>query len=309
MPLVYNMTQEREEKEPVEVEIITITDTHNDLEAMKKNLCFHGVVDKSGEWDPEAKNIRIVHTGDVINREKPDKKSLDYIFRLKETAPPTCSVEVLVGNHEISYTLHKDEPSTKGNSKRELISQMSLVTHIGPILFLHGYPTLEFLQELSSYGSLDEGIAAVNTNFQGAMKESMAGKHQKLSRYNYAKPEVPPENKPIFWKSMPKGYYEKNGKEVEALLHTFGIEMVVHGHASRQEGVQRMGEFQQFMPSILFVNNDVTISKFKKLDPGEVGGNKWGSMKIKLREMEGENDRVTEMEFVNKKTYNTLHNT
>jgi len=98
------------EKPPKEIEIISITDTHNDKEAIINNLRFHHAVDKNGEWEKGARDIHIVHTGDVVNREKPDKKSLEYIFHLKDTAPQGCHVEVLAGNHEISYTLHKNVP-------------------------------------------------------------------------------------------------------------------------------------------------------------------------------------------------------
>jgi len=300
---------EAKENGPGEMEIIAITDTHNDTEAIKRNLHLHDVVDKDGEWKKKAHNIRIIHTGDVINKEKPEKKSLEYIFHLKETAPETCSVEVLAGNHEISYTLGKNEPPEKVGSKREFIAKMSVVSSEGPILFIHGYPTIELLREILSHGSREEGIKAINEQFREAMRESISGNHEKLKRFSYAKSDGSDGEHPLFWKVLPKDYYLKNGKETEELLEKLGIDIVVHGHVSRQEGVQDVGEFQKnnLMTNTTFINNDVRVSDRKKLDPGETGGNAWGSLKINLNNGHNGEMAVSGLEFVNKNTYNKLY--
>jgi len=135
------------------------------------------------------------------------------------------------------------------------------------------------LEELCSYRTREEGITAMNASFHEAMEESLLGNHEKLKRFNFAKPEEGIMTKPIFWKSLPPHYYQENGKEVESLLRKLGIEVVVHGHVSRQVGVQHIAEFHEDLPNVTFINNDVTVSRFKKLDSGEVGGNVWGQQK------------------------------
>jgi len=297
---------EREGGEQNQTEIIALADTHNDLEAIIRNLRLHNVIGEDGEWKEGVKNVRIIHTGDVINKEHPDEKSLEYIFHLKKTAPEDCSVEILAGNHEIEYLMDHSGKKEEGLG-RSLMTEMSLLSHLGPVLFLHGHPSRRLLKEILSYGSLEDGLNAMNEQFHQAITASMWGDNGQLKRFSFKKKDIKGEDKPYQKKIVLQDYYKEHGKEVEGLLLKLGIEVVVHGHASQQSGVQTVGEFKEFMPKVTFINNDVSVSKFKKLDPGETAGNEWGSTKITMKNNKGAST-VSDMVFVNKKTYNNVYN-
>jgi len=323
------ITGERKESAPGKIEIITITDTHNDLEAIIRNLRIYDIIDEKGEWKEGMRNVQIVHTGDVVNKKDPDKKNLEYIFHLKATAPESCSVQILAGNHEMDYLMSSSGPAEEG-SERKLIEGMSLVVVSGPVMFLHGYPTRKLLRWILSYGSLEEGINEINRQFSEALEESGWGYNEKLKHFLFGDngdkkghdnkgekknaPEKTGENtaekikkvkiKPLFRKTLPLDYYQAHGKEVESLLSKLGIEIVVHGHQRTPMGAQTVGEFKEFLPNTTLINNDVAVSEFKSTKPGEpVVGNKWGSTKITMKSGEDGKSTVQEMTFVNKNTY------
>ena len=65
--------------------------------------------------------------------------------------------KVLAGNHEQETWIKIHDGETYGLSKKELdtlckqIESLDLFYIDGPIMFIHGYPTLEFLQVLLHY--------------------------------------------------------------------------------------------------------------------------------------------------------------
>jgi len=322
-----NSSSLQKETSPGRQEIITITDTHNDLEAILRNLRVYHIINEDGEWKDGVENIHIVHTGDVVNKKDPDKKSLEYLFHLKATAPDSCSVEILAGNHEMDYLMNCSGASEEG-SERKLIENMSLVSVSGPILFLHGYPTRKLLRWILSYGSLAEGIEEINNQFKEALEETSWGYNSKLRHFLFGdkqekqangekdrKPEKTeeriekPKIKPLFRKTMPSDYYKMHGREIAELCKELGIRVVVHGHQRISAGEQSVGESKEYLPGVLLINNDVAVSEFKNTKPGEPPvGNKWGSTKIVMKSGESGENYIQEMFFVNKNTYNTINN-
>ncbi len=336
----HELFDEQNERMSEKIEIITITDTHNDYEAIIRNLRIHDIIDENGEWKEGVKNIHVIHTGDVVNKKNPDKKSLEYIFHLKATAPKTCSVEILAGNHEMDYLMGKTGPAEEG-SERKIIEGMSLLSSAGPVLFLHGYPTRKLLRWIESYTitdgySVEEAIAEINRQFSEALEESTAGYNNKLSHFLFGDTEekkksgAEKENKklklenrkiieddvdtstelpngrklkPLFRKTLPIDYYQKHGKEVSELLSTLGFDVVIHGHVRSPRGVQSVGEFKEFLPNVTLISNDVAVSDFKSTKVGEpTAGNKWGSTKIIMENNSEGKTIINEMTFVNKDT-------
>ena len=316
------------ENSPNRLEIITITDTHNDYEAILRNLRIHGILDEKGEWKEDANNIHVIHTGDVVNKKNPDKKSLEYLFHLKATAPESCSVQILAGNHEMDYLMGCVGQAPEG-SERKLIEGMSLLEISGPVLFLHGYPTRKLLRWILSYVidegfSVGEAVAEINRQFSEALEESSSGYTNKLKHFLFGDDKGEKKNpknkmekkteqekektaeqktKPLFRKILPADYYQKHGNEVSALLAMLGVEVVVHGHARTPKGVQTVGEFKEYLPNITMIGNDVAVSDFKSTKPGEsIPGNKWGSTKIIMENTDEGKSSVREMTFVNKDT-------
>jgi hypothetical protein len=319
---------ESKESSPNKLEIITITDTHNDYEAILRNLKIHNIIDENGEWRDGVNNVQVIHTGDVINKKNPDKKSLEYMFHLKATAPESCSVEILAGNHEMEYLMGTKGIAEEG-SERKLIEGMSLISASGPVLFLHGYPTRKLLRWILSYVTYEEysvpdAIGEINRQFSEALEESSSGYNNKLKHFLFGEKakkkglvheaeslEKKEENteeinkpKPLFQKVLPADYYQKHGKEVSELLAKLGIEIVVHGHARTSKGIQRIGEFSKYLPNVTLIDNDVAISEFKSTKPGEpTVGNKWGSTKIIMENSADGKSFVREMSFINKDTF------
>ncbi len=296
---VNDFSSERREAVPNKTEVIAITDTHNDYEAIVRNLRIHGVINERGEWMEGAKNVKIIHTGDVVNKTNPDKQSLEYIVHLKQTAPESCSVEVLAGNHEIEYLMNAAGVAEEGSERKLIADNMSFLGEDGPILYVHGHPSRTLLKKI-----LSKGMTGFNEQFKEAMQLSLSGNNEKLKRFSFKKKDLKKDEKPYQKKVTLEDYYKIHGPEIQRMLLKLGYRFVVHGHASQQGGVQKMDEFPE-MPEITFINNDVSVSSYKKLEPGETAGNQWGSLKITMTNADGKS-AVEEITVVNKNTYTDI---
>ncbi|MCX6738453.1 MAG: hypothetical protein NT098_00175 [Candidatus Parcubacteria bacterium] len=205
-------------------------------------------------------------------------------------------MEVLAGNHEIEYLMNSSCVAEEGSERKMIADHMTFLTDLGSILYVHGHPSRTLLKKM-----LSKGIAGFNEQFKEAMNESLLGNNEKLKRFSFKKKDLKKDEKPYQKKVTLEDYYKVHGPEIQRMLLKLGYRFVVHGHASQQGGVQKTDEFPE-MPEITFINNDVSVSTQKKLEPGETAGNKWGSLKITMANADGKS-AVEEITVVNKDTY------
>ncbi|MFA6338640.1 MAG: metallophosphoesterase [Candidatus Paceibacterota bacterium] len=288
---------ESAEKNPAEVEIIALTDTHNDKKAIIRNLKFHEIVDKNGEWQEGVANLVIVHEGDIINKQNPNSECIEYLMHLKQTAPDGCFVEIQIGNHELEY-LVEHAGMQEGKKDCEMIARMSIASHFGPVLFVHGYPTIQLLEEITKRGGIQEGVDSLNKQFQDAASNSLSGNKDGLGYFSFEKINNTTGEKNIFRNIKPEKYYKKHGAEIVALLKQLGIQIVVHGHSGQKKGVQIADEFKEFLPDITMINNDVSVSRYKN----EKKKTRLGSTKITVVNDEEHTEAVTDIKLVNRKS-------
>lgn len=264
------------------IEIITISDTDNDVEVLQQNLRLYGIVDKNGEWTPNTRNVKIIHTGDLINKFRPDVTSLVYMRHLKQTAPESCEVLLIAGNHEIEM-LERLPFVVSSPYVAEDFKQMRVLHAEGQILFMHGYPTRELLYELRKHEDLQAGIAVLNAHYKQSVEEITQGKGSTISDFSYEKLNRVTGEKNLFRNIAPDEYYKKHGAEVSALLTEMGIEVVIHGHKPQKGGVQAVGEAARYMPGITLINNDCVVARSRQQSLKKKAKGLYGSVRVTLR--------------------------
>lgn len=281
------------------LEIITLSDTHNDVEAIKENLRLYNIVDGDGKWNSNIENIKIIHTGDLVNKQDPDLTSLRYMRELKDTAPKSCSVEMIAGNHEIDVLQNKpfviQDPYIE-----EDIEHMKVLHYDEPVLFMHGYPTRELLETLLTYTDTEEGVAELNRLFEQSATEAMQGDPRNISYFSYQKKNDITGKKNIFRDIKPEKYYEKRGEEISDLLDQLGIKIIIHGHKPVKDGVQAKHEFHKHIQGATLIDNDCAVSRTKQDDRKESKVNHYGSVRVTINNP-GDPGSDVELHYKNKK--------
>ncbi|QQS61441.1 MAG: metallophosphoesterase [Candidatus Moraniibacteriota bacterium] len=252
------------EKDPSCDRFGVISDIHNDCLAARTTLEQRGILDSDGEWKKGISRIHLVFTGDNVNKDSPESETFRFLKHLKKTAPEHCEVTVLVGNHEIDLLLRSAD-GEKCLKKKEIkfLKNCEIVYKKGSILFLHGYPTRELLQELLVQYEENNGDVAtsdwvVNQRFSEIvstlLEERPLGidKKETLHSCDFGSTEK------HLGGLTEDQYYKEYGEEISTLLKRMGVTLVVHGHKKNISGGQRM---EEYIPGVCMIDNDVALAE------------------------------------------------
>ncbi|MBF0185391.1 MAG: metallophosphoesterase [Magnetococcales bacterium] len=235
---------------------LILSDTDNDLRTVMQTLWLAGLCDQNGTWIPELRHIQVIHTGDWLNKWDPNPYILDGFKRLQETAPPTCRLLLLNGNHELAILQMADKGLRTALTPDDLafIRRQSLLHIDQEYLFLHGYPTLDLLMILKQLQRERIPRHELNSRLH---KLLFAGNFP-LFRETHSMRLIGDIKSPKYYYSLKSYNGQLRGAQTAAILRELGIRTVIHGHKPIAD-VQNDQELPEEVPGIRFVNNDNRI--------------------------------------------------
>jgi len=243
---------------------IVFSDTDNDVNSVKNTLRFAGILNKNGEISEALEGTTILHTGDLIDKKNPDLSIVRYWQLLQQDALTKGGhLKLIVGNHEQEILQNimagkecRLEPQ-QARSLTEFIERLDLFYVAGPVLFIHGYPTLEFLEVLLHFKeTTGKELNCFNTDhYKKAFRSINA-----MRQYAYARDNLKTHYL-LYDVADASRYYKKQGRAVGAVLAKLKIDIVVHGHRPQRSGVQVDYEFEKWIPGIRMVGNDTMVRR------------------------------------------------
>ncbi|MBF0126677.1 MAG: metallophosphoesterase [Magnetococcales bacterium] len=233
--------------------VVVLSDTDNDITAVKYALQIVGVCDREGTWRKGIRDIRVIHTGDWLNKWDPSAEMLDYFRELSRTAPKGCDLVILNGNHELEILKQAEKGafSHLGEKRLAFIRSRDLLHVFGKTLFLHGYPTGHLLKFLHQIKKEKNGLNRFNERVRKAFYE---GRHA-LFKTDEGKVLMGNIKQARHYYQQPCFDGETQGVKISKLLKAMDIHTVVHGHRPNIL-VQKDHEFKLETPGIRIVNND-----------------------------------------------------
>ena len=243
---------------------IVFSDTDNDVNSVRNTLRFAGILNNNGELTDNLEGISIFHTGDLVYKKNPDPAVVEYWQLLQRDARSKGGhVKFIVGNHEqeIWQKIRAGENCGVGEkqarSLNEFIEGMDLFHVAGPVLFIHGYPTLEFLQTLLHFKEITgKDLNCFNTDhYKRAFRSVKA-----MRSYAYVR-ENRRINYLLYDVADASRYYRKQGRLVGAILAQLKIDIVMHGHRPQRSGVQVDYEFGKWIPKVRMIGNDTMVRR------------------------------------------------
>jgi hypothetical protein len=243
---------------------IVFSDTDNDVNSVRNTLRFSGILNRKGEISETLEGTTILHTGDLIDKKNPDYSIVQYWRQLQQdTLTKGGHLKLIVGNHEQEIwqnILAGKECGIETNQARSLtdfIERLDLFYVAGPVLFIHGYPTLEFLEVLLHFKeTTGKELNCFNTDhYKKAFRSINA-----MRQYAYAR-----DNRKthylLYDVADASRYYKKQGKAVGAVLAKLKIDIIVHGHRPQRSGVQVDYEFEKWIPGVRMIGNDTMVRR------------------------------------------------
>jgi len=256
--------ENRAERPAFPARCIVFSDTDNDVNSVKNTLSFAGILDEKGEFKDNLEGITIFHTGDLIDKKNPDPSVVAYWQLLQHDAlTKGCHIKLIVGNHEqeIWKKIRTGEKFGMGAKQahwlNEFIESLDLFYVAGPVLFIHGYPTLEFLQTLLHFKKVTgKDLNCFNTDhYKKAFRSVNA-----MRLYAYVR-ENRQTNYLLYDVADASRYYKKQGRLVGAVLAQLKIDVVIHGHRPQHSGVQVDYEFGKWIPKVRMIGNDTIVRR------------------------------------------------
>ncbi len=168
---------------------------------------------------------------------------------------------LLAGNHEQEIWQKIQNGETYGLSEDDLkvlcrfIETLDLFYVDGPLLFIHAYPTLEFLRVLLHYKEVTGH--ALNQFNNDHYKKSFKSV-ESLSQYSYTKGKMS-DHYLLYDLENIASYYRKNGLEITTILEKLEIDCIIHGHRPQRSGVQIDYEFSKWLSDIRMIGNDTRV--------------------------------------------------
>lgn len=243
---------------------LVFSDTDNDISSVENTLRFAGVLNGNGELAENLRGISIIHTGDFIDKKDPDVSVSEYWQSFQKAAlVKGYRVRLIVGNHEqqIWQNIRAGEQYGKDVDQtqklKNFVESLDLFCVAGSVLFIHGYPTLEFLQALLHFKEVTgKDLNCFNTDhYRKAFKSINA-----LRQYSYVRGNRR-ANYLLYDVTDASRYYRKKGRIVGSVLEQLKIGVVIHGHRPQRTGVQVDYEFSQWIPNIRMIGNDTMVKR------------------------------------------------
>lgn len=143
------------------------------------------------------------------------------------------------------------------------------------MLFIHGYPTLEFLRTLQHYREVTgKALNFFNADhYRKAFKSSEA-----MRQYAYVR-EGKRANYLLYDVMDAARYYKKHGRSINALFMELEIQVVIHGHRPQRSGVQVDYEFRKWLPNVRMIGNDTKV-RYKGLGATVFSSKSDGTMEV-----------------------------
>ena len=254
----------RAERPDFPARCIVFSDTDNDVNSVRNTLHFAGILNEKGELTDNLEGITIFHTGDLIDKKNPDPSVVEYWQLLQQDAlTKGCHVKLIVGNHEqeIWQKIRAGEKFGMGTKQapwlNDFIESLDLFYVAGPVLFIHGYPTVEFLQTLLHFKeATGKDLNSFNTDhYKKAFRSVKA-----MRQYAYVR-ENRRINYLLYDVADASRYYKKQGRVVSAVLAQLKIDIVIHGHRPQRSGVQVDYEFGKWIPKVRMIGNDTMVRR------------------------------------------------
>ncbi len=243
---------------------IVFSDTDNDMNSVRTTLRFAGILNEAGAFKDTVEGLNIFHTGDLIDKKNPDPCVVKHWEILQQDALTRgCHVKLIAGNHEqeIWQKIRSGEKfGMRAKQVRwlnEFIEDLDLFHVAGPVLFIHGYPTLEFLQTLLHFReTTGKDINCFNReHYKKAFRSVKA-----MRQYAYVR-ENRRINYLLYDVADASRYYKKQGRVVSAVLAKLRIDTVIHGHRPQRSGVQADYEFGKWIPKVRMIGNDTMVRR------------------------------------------------
>jgi len=256
--------ENRAERPAFPTRCIVFSDTDNDVNSVKNTLRFAGILNEKGKLTDSLEGISIFHTGDMIDKKNPDPSAVEYWqFLQQEALTKGCHVKLIVGNHEqeIWQKIRAGEKYGMGTKQaytlNDFIESLDLFYVAGPVLFIHGYPTLEFLRTLLHFKEVTgKDLNCFNTDHYKKSFRSVKAMRQ----YAYVR-ENRQANYLLYDVADASRYYKKKGRAVGAVLAQLKIGIVIHGHRPQRSGVQVDYEFGKWIPKVRMIGNDTMVKR------------------------------------------------
>lgn len=239
-----------------------LTDIHGDLVSARASLEESGIIDSKDEWKKGVHDTHVVVTGDSANRDGKDWSVLEFFKRLQANARDGNKVTILLGNHELDYLKWVAHGADRSLSHKEetLFRGSRLVYKKGPVLFLHGFPTLELVTELAAQyvncgGDVPNKEWNPNIEFERSLEDFVKdpSTYRKHFEEVCARAGVLVASRHV----LEETYYRAHGATIASALKSMGITTVVHGHRKLVSGGQAI---EDYLPGICMINNDVAVS-------------------------------------------------
>ena len=243
---------------------IVFSDTENDINSVRNTLRFAGILNGKGELTDNLEGISIFHTGDLIDKKNPDPSAVEFWQSLQQDAlTKGCHLKLIAGNHEqeIWQKMRAGETFGLGAKKalelNKFVECLDLFYVTGPVLFIHGYPTLEFLRTLLHFKeTTGKDLNCFNANhYKKAFRSVNA-----MRQYAYVR-EDRQTNYLLYDVADASRYYRKKGRVVSIVLALLKINVVVHGHRPQRSGVQVDYEFGKWIPNVRIIGNDTKVRR------------------------------------------------
>jgi hypothetical protein len=208
--------------------------------------------------------VTIVHTGDLIDKKNPDFSVVQYWQYLQQDAlTKGCHVKLIVGNHEqdIWQKIRAGEKcgmrAKQADWLNDFIEGLDLFYVAGPVLFVHGYPTLEFLKALLHF----KEVTGKDLNYFNADHYKKAFRSvNAIRQYAYVRANRK-INYLLYDVADASRYYKKHGRAVSAVFAQLKIDIVVHGHRPQRSGIQVDYEFCKSIPNVRMIGNDTMVKR------------------------------------------------
>jgi len=242
--------------------LVVVGDCENDVDSVQASLRFLGLLGKRGQLKARARGTQIVQTGDLLHKNGPSPDVVRFWEGLRSAAEADgYALHLVAGNHELEIWRRLRAGERLGLSRpeqgqvRELIRRMQLFHVDGSMLFIHGYPTVELLRDMQVYrAKTGKSLNDYNRDcFQPSFDDPA-----RLARYSYPRRNTA-RGCLLHDAPDPRRYYRLHGGKVAALLASLGLDTVVHGHRPERAGVQTDYEWQQWIPGVRMINNDIQL--------------------------------------------------
>jgi len=213
--------------------IVAVGDVHGDYGQLVRALRAAQIIDSENRWI--AGKVRLVQTGDVLDRGPDSRKAMDLLMSLEvQAARAGGAVHALIGNHEAMVLagdwryVHPGEEKAFGGAEAfrkamgpegrygRWIRSHNAIVKINDILFVHAGLRADYL---------DRSLAEINETVRRELREGVTTGL------------CWDERGPLWDRFLSLGDEEVVARELDAVLRRHGASRMVVAHTVETEGV------------------------------------------------------------------------